>query len=174
MVAVFDESFERSSSRRVAQVRLDGALRRTGRAGHDRRAFRRVEALAHRDRRATACEEMSRGDVLVERGADRLQRLADKAAARGGIPGKLAGELAEDAAFLRRLKPSLIAARARGEAPTNLQPGANVVAPSAPQLGKRPRRRRGPNPFLVIGVAVVAGIALARVIDWRSHAHPRD
>ncbi|HEY2371761.1 MAG TPA: hypothetical protein VGH82_04360 [Gaiellaceae bacterium] len=29
------------------------------------------------------------------------------------------------------------------------------------------------SPFLVVGVALVAGVALARWIDWRGHAHPR-
>jgi hypothetical protein len=110
----------------------------------------------------------------MERGAGRLQRLADRAAASGGLAAKLAEPLAEDAALLRRMKPSLIVARAKGDAPSNLEPGQDVVAPTGPQLGKRPERRGGPNPFLVIGVAVVAGIALAKFLDWRGHAHPRD
>ena len=33
--------------------------------------------------------------------------------------------------------------------------------------------RLSPSPFLVIGVALVAGVALAKWIDWRGHAHPR-
>ena len=117
---------------------------------------------------------MTKGDALVEKGATRLQRLANQAARTGGLRSRLAQPLAEDAAFLRKLKPSLMVARAKGEAPTNQEPGAEVVAPSTPQLGKRPRRRGGPNPFLVVGVALAAGIALAKIVDWRSHAHPRD
>jgi hypothetical protein len=121
---------------------------------------------------------MNKGDLLVDRGADRLQELAQKAAAKGGVGEKLAQPLAEDAAFLRKLKPSLIAARAKGQAPTNQKPGAETVAPSAPQLGPRPKKKSGkhggPNPFLVMGVALVAGILLAKVVDWRGHAHPRD
>jgi hypothetical protein len=119
---------------------------------------------------------VNRVDQLVDRGADRLAELAQKAAASGGAGAKLADELAADAAFLRKLKPSLIAARARGEAPTNQKPEREVVAPSAPQLGRRPKpkRSRGPNPFLVAGAALAAGILLAKVIDWRGHAHPRD
>jgi hypothetical protein len=116
---------------------------------------------------------MTTGDALMERGASRLQRLADRAAASGGLTGRLAQPLAEDASLLRRMKPSLIAARAKGEAPTNLEPGANVVAPHGPQLGKRPKRKSGPNPYLVIGAALVVGITLAKFIDWRGHAHPR-
>ena len=58
---------------------------------------------------------MSKGDQLIERGAARLEELSRNAAAKGGLSAKLADELAEDAAFLRKLKPSLIAARARGQ-----------------------------------------------------------
>jgi hypothetical protein len=117
---------------------------------------------------------MTRADAVVERGADRLQDLSRRAAASGGLRAKLAPTLAEDAAFLRKLKPSLMVARARGEAPTNQQPGADVVVPSGPQLGKRPRRNGGLNPLLVVVAAGAAGILLAKLIDWRGHAHPRD
>jgi hypothetical protein len=117
---------------------------------------------------------MTKGDALMERGAAKLQRLADRAAASSGVVSKLAEPLAEDAALLRRMKPSLIAARAKGEAPTDLPPGQGVQAPSGPQLGKGPKRTGGPNPLLVMGVALAAGIALAKLLDWRGHAHPRD
>lgn len=116
---------------------------------------------------------MNRVDLLVEKAANRLQKLANEAATDGGVKAKLAQELADDAAFLRKLKPSLIAARARGEAPTDQKPGQGVVAPSGPQLGRR-KREGGPNPFVVLGAAFVAGIFIAKVIDWRGHAHPRD
>lgn len=116
---------------------------------------------------------MNRVDLLVEKAADRLQQLANQAAADGGAKAKLAQELADDAAFLRKLKPSLILARARGEAPTDQKPGRGVAAPSGPQL---PRRKPGggPNPFVVLGAAFVAGIFVAKVLDWRGRAHPRD
>jgi hypothetical protein len=117
---------------------------------------------------------MNRLDALVDKAANRLQQLANQAAADGGMKAKLADELADDAAFLRKLKPSLIVARAKGEAPTDQKPGQSVVAPSTPQLGRREKAGGGPNPFLVIGVAFVAGIFIAKVIDWRGHAHPRD
>jgi hypothetical protein len=120
---------------------------------------------------------MTKGDQLIDRAADRLRDAADRAAAQGGLTAKLAQPLSEDAAFLRKLKPSLIAARAKGEAPTNLPSGSGApAAPTKPQLGPRPKKGRGggPNPLLVIGVALVAGIVLAKVIDWRGHAHPRD
>ena len=118
---------------------------------------------------------MTRVDETIDRAADKLQELAAKAAAQDGLKAKLAEPLAEDAAFLRKLKPSLIAARARGEAPTDQKPGAGTVVPSAaPKPPKAKRAGGGPNPWLVAGVALAAGIALAKWIDWRGHAHPRD
>jgi hypothetical protein len=118
---------------------------------------------------------MSKGDQLVDRAANSLQELADRAATEGGVKAKFAQELADDAAFLRKLKPSLIVARAKGEAPTNQKPSHGRVAPSGPQLGKRPKRQLSgrPNPFLVLGVAFAAGILIAKIVDWRGHAHPR-
>ena len=118
---------------------------------------------------------MTKADQLVDRAAARLQEIADKAAAEGGVAAKLAQPLADDAAFLRKLKPSLIVARAKGEAPTNQKPAQGAVAPSGPQLGKRKKPKAGgPNPFLVIGIALATGILLAKIVDWRGHAHPRD
>jgi hypothetical protein len=116
---------------------------------------------------------MTKGDRIVERGSERLRDLSAKAAAKGGVAEKLAQPLAEDAAFLRKLKPSLIRARARGDAPTDLDPKTGVIAPTGPQLGKRRSRKQGPNPFVVVGAALAVGVALAKVLDWRGHAHPR-
>jgi hypothetical protein len=119
---------------------------------------------------------LARGDRVVESAADRLQGWANDFAAQGGAKAKLADELADDAAFVRKLKPSLMKARWRGEAPTNQTPAPGAVAPSGPQLGPRPKQpgRGGPNPFIVVGAALVVGIAVAKFIDWRGHAHPRD
>ena len=117
---------------------------------------------------------MTKADLLVDRAAARLQEIANRAAAEGGFADKLAQPLADDAEFLRKLKPSLILARAKGEAPTNGKPTHGAVAPSGPQLGKRPKRTGGPNPFLVVGIALVAGIVLAKVVDWRGVGDPRD
>jgi hypothetical protein len=118
---------------------------------------------------------MTKADQLVDKAAAGLQEIANKAAAEGGLAAKLAQPLADDAAFLRKLKPSLILARAKGEAPTDGKPAQGAVAPSGPQLGKRPKTRgSGPNPFLVVGIALVTGVVLAKLIDWRGHAHPRD
>jgi hypothetical protein len=120
---------------------------------------------------------MTTADQKVQRAADKLQGLANRLAGEGGLKAKLAEPLAEDADLIRKMKPSLIKARARGEAPTNQKPAATTVTPSSPQLGSRPRPKRksgGPNPWLVAGVALAAGIFLAKWIDWRGHAHPRD
>ena len=150
------------------------------------------------------------GDQLVERGAERLLELADRAAARGdGIGEWLSGELRDDAAFLRKLKPSLVKARAKNNggsnsAPASPEPEVPPPAPAAetpvveapvaesepmetraaplppspkPKSTKKPKskkRRGGPPPVVIVGAALVAGIVLAKVIDWRGHAHPRD
>ncbi len=116
---------------------------------------------------------MTKGDRIVERGSERLRDLSSKAAAKGGIAEKLAQPLADDSAFIRKLKPSLIAARARGEAPADLEPGTDAIAPTGPQLGRRRKRKTGANPFIVVGAALALGVTLAKLIDWRGHAHPR-
>jgi hypothetical protein len=126
---------------------------------------------------------MSRADLLVERGAQRLQHLAGRAALRGdGIGTWLSEELTADAAFLRKLKPSLIAARAKGDTPANPPQSSPPPPPPPPASGpnppkqkqKRKKKRGGVSPLLVVGAAVATGILVAKVIDWRGHAHPRD
>jgi hypothetical protein len=118
---------------------------------------------------------VTKADQTIERAADKLQELANKAAAQDGIKRKLAQPLADDAEFLRKLKPSLIAARVRGEAPTDQRPTDGTVTPAAaPPTPPKVKREGGPNPWLVVAVGLAAGIALAKWIDWRGHAHPRD
>jgi hypothetical protein len=122
---------------------------------------------------------VNRADQLVDRAADRLRELADRASTQGGIAAKLADELAEDAAFIRRLKPSKIVARAKGEAPTDLPAGSSTAfAETSPRLPPRPKKTAkktggGPNPLVIVGAALVAGIVIAKLIDWRGHGHPR-
>ena len=114
-----------------------------------------------------------KGDRAVDSGADKLQDLSGKAAAKGGLGAKLANELADDAAFLRKLKPSLIAKRAKGELPKDAEPGTGTpTAPAGPQHAK-PKRTRSVNPFVVAGAAFGVGTLIAKLIDWRGHAHPR-
>jgi hypothetical protein len=116
-----------------------------------------------------------KGDEAVEQGADKLQQLSDKAAAKGGVTAKVSDTLAEDAQFLRKLKPSLIARRAKGELPRDAEPGSGApAAPNGPQhAAPRAGKRKSPNPFVVAGGAFAAGTLLAKIIDWRGHAHPR-
>jgi hypothetical protein len=110
---------------------------------------------------------MTRGDRIVERGSEGLQTLAEKAAERGGVAAKAAQPLAEDAAFLRKLRPSLIKARLRGDAPTNERP--------RPVRGPAPRSRDGSSSYLLVAAAAAgAGVLAAKLLDWRGHAHPRD
>jgi hypothetical protein len=157
---------------------------------------------------------VTKGDQLVERGATRLQELADRAAARGdGIGEWLSEELRNDAAFLRKLKPSLVKARAQANSsgspeqaaapsppppaeapspppaaeapPVELHAAETEVAPPPPPAAAHPAprpmskkkpsaKRGGPPPVLIVGAAFVAGILLAKFVDWRGHAHPRD
>jgi hypothetical protein len=117
----------------------------------------------------------TKADEVVDRGADKLEELSGRTAGESGLKGKLSDELADDAAFLRKLKPSLMVARAKGEAPTNERPGEPRRSPGAPQLGARPKpKRKGPNPWVVLGGAMIGGYFIAKVVDWRGHAHPRD
>jgi hypothetical protein len=122
---------------------------------------------------------MSAVDDKVERGAEKLEELSRAAARAGGFKAKLAKPLAEDADFLRKLKPSLIAARARGRAPTDERP-APVAAPGVAQQPRRRSQPRqpgkpggGPNPFAVIVAAFAVGAVLAHVLDWLGHRYPR-
>jgi hypothetical protein len=87
------------------------------------------------------------------------------------LKARLDDELAEDRAFLAKMKPALIRARLRGEAPTNEPPGDGRA--SSPKPSKRAKRGGGPNPWLVLGAAFVVGVGIAKVVDWRGHAHPR-
>jgi hypothetical protein len=120
---------------------------------------------------------MTRADQTVESAADKLESFVKEAQASSGVKAKVGAALAEDPEFIRKLKPSLIKARAKGEAPTDEPPGALGTAPTGPQLQRpKPRaskRRGGLNPWLVVGAALIGGYILAKAIDWRAHAHPR-
>ena len=135
----------------ATQAPVDGSLRLPGRCRDDGGAKSGFGALAGRHRRRAPGEEVTtttktdtavvKADHAVDKAADRLQEFANKAAAEGGLAAKIAPELADDAAFLRKLKPSLIAARAKGDAPKNEQPTEGTVAPVAPS-GPQPAARR--------------------------------
>jgi hypothetical protein len=122
---------------------------------------------------------MSAADQKVDHVADKVQEFANRMAGEGGMKAKLADPLAEDADLIRRMKPSMIKARMKGEAPTDQKPAETAIAPSAPKLESRPApkkkgERKGPNPWIIVGVALAAGIVLARFIEWRGHGYPRD
>jgi hypothetical protein len=120
---------------------------------------------------------MSPVDDKVDRGADKLEELSRKAASAGGLKAKLAKPLAEDAEFLRKLKPSLIAARAKGNAPTDQEPAVVARPPTPPKPAKATEKRKsggGPSPFVVIGVLFAVGVVLAHVVEWLGQRYPRD
>jgi hypothetical protein len=123
---------------------------------------------------------MTKADQKVESAADKLEQFVREAQRSGGVKAKVGEALAEDPEFLRKLKPSLIAARAKGEAPTNEPAGSPATprsAPSGPQLERPKLKKRkksgGMSPWVVIGAALAGGYVLAKVLDWRGHAHPR-
>jgi hypothetical protein len=121
---------------------------------------------------------MTKADQTVESAADKLETLVREAQASGGIKAKVGEALADDPAFVRKLKPSLIAARVKGETPpedANATTVATPRGPSRPQLErpKKPKLGGGLSPWLVIGAALAGGYLLAKVLDWRGHAHPR-
>jgi hypothetical protein len=125
----------------------------------------------------------TRVDEALDAAANRLQSFVAQSQRAGGLKAKLGEALEDDPAFLRKLKPSLIAARARGRTPAADRVGGNGYAAAPPEPGEAPSevsRPRGPqptkggaSPWLVLGAALVFGMLAAKAIDWRSHAHPR-
>lgn len=123
----------------------------------------------------------TKADEMVERAASRLDELSQQASQSNGVKAKLADELADDADFLRKMKPSLVKERIKGNAP--IEPaggtaGAQVPRPEPKHTPKRTGKKAGsgggPSPFLVIALAFAVGYAIAKAVDWRGHAHPRD
>jgi hypothetical protein len=64
------------------------------------------------------------------------------------------------------MRTSAIVERVRGR---GVAPKGPVLPPS--QDGARPPS--GVNPLLVVAVALATGVAAAKWLDWRGHAHPR-
>jgi hypothetical protein len=116
---------------------------------------------------------MTKADQAVEAAADKVAAFVRDARSGGGLKGKLGDAFADDPEFIRKLKPSLIKARAKGQRPVEPAPRA----PSGPQVARpkppKAKRKGGPSPWLVAGAAFAAGYLLAKTIDWRGHAHPR-
>jgi hypothetical protein len=161
----------RRKSLHAAESDVDRAVRRHRSRLHDGCAPARDQGLARGNRRGTADQAMTKADQAVDSAADKLDSFVREAQRSSGVKAKVGKALAEDPEFLRKLKPSLIKARAKGETPADPPPRA----PSGPQL-ERPKARKkggGPSPWLVLGAALAAGYTLAKIIDWRGHAHPR-
>ncbi len=93
---------------------------------------------------------MTDGDVIVERGAESLEDLAQRAKARqDGVGDVVAEELDASASFLRKLKPSAISARIRRA-----------------KAGRKGRGKGGnPAPIAIVAGALLAGMLVARLID---------
>jgi len=111
---------------------------------------------------------MTRGDQALETAADRLETFVQNAEREGGVKAKVGEALAEDPDFIRRLKPSLIKARAKGEQPTEPVHTRSLSKPK-PKV----QAKGGPSPWLVLGAAFAVGMLAAKALDWRGHAHPR-
>ena len=158
--------------RKLLWTGLYGGLSALASAGARRGAFR-IWRTATGEEPPT--KKTSRGDQAMEWASQRLHRMSQAAAERGGPIAKLARPLEEDSLFVRKLKPSLIAKRSRGEPPTNEEPESAPVPPPA-QVTRPPEPTTpsgGPSPWRLVGAAAAAGIVLAKLIDWRGHAHPR-
>ena len=75
---------------------------------------------------------MTKADQAFETAAEKLDAFVRDARRQGGVKAKVGDALADDPEFLRKLKPSLIKARAKGEAPTDMPAGSPATPPSAP------------------------------------------
>jgi hypothetical protein len=117
---------------------------------------------------------MTKADETVEKASEQLRDLSEKAAARGGVAGKLAEPLADDAAFVRKLKPSLMKARAKGEAPTDQKPEDTAPPVPAAVASRDGSAKTSGSPLPLVAAAFGAGVVLAKLLDWRGHAHPKD
>ena len=114
---------------------------------------------------------MTKADQTVESAADKLETFVKNAQRSGGVKAKAAQALQDDPDFLRKLKPSLIKARAKGDQPT--EPIQTRRPAPAPRPRTPKRAGGGPSPFLVLGAAFALGMLAAKALDWRGHAHPR-
>jgi hypothetical protein len=116
----------------------------------------------------------SRTDAAIDVAADRLETFVRQSRRRGGLAATVANAFEGDAAFLRKLKPRLVAARVRHRAPADDHPGGAARAPDSPQLERQrpaeaPPGGGGPSPWLVLGAAFAVGVLTAKAIDWRNH-----
>jgi hypothetical protein len=120
----------------------------------------------------------SRTDAAIDVAADRLETFVRQSRRRGGLAATVGNAFEGDAAFLRKLKPRLVAARVRHRVPTDDQPGGAARAPDNSELDRQrpveaPPAGGGPSLWFVLGAAFAVGVLAAKAIDWRSHVRPR-
>jgi hypothetical protein len=114
-------------------------------------------------------------DDKVDAAARKLQGFVNESRRAGGLRAKVGAAFEGDPAFLRKLKPSEIAARARGRSGPVQPAGGSLPSAPAPSSPGPARKERsgGPSPWLVVGAAFAVGVLAAKAIDWRGSAHPR-
>lgn len=110
-----------------------------------------------------------RGDRMAEGAAERLESAAESARSSDLVPDAAAAELRDAASFLRQLRPSAVRARLAGDTAG----GTARPAPTGPQVRTGDEDTGGRSPLIVVAAAFTVGILLAKIVDWRGHAHPR-
>jgi hypothetical protein len=103
---------------------------------------------------------MTRADQAVESAADQLETIIEDARRRGEVKAEAAGLLASDPGLAHR-----------PEHDGTSRDGSATAVPR-PVTHSRPKHN-GLNPWFVVGIGFALGVLAAKVIDWRSHAHPR-
>ena len=87
-----------------------------------------------------------KGDGAIESGANKLEQLSDKAAAKGGLGGRSPTSSPTTRPSCASSSPRAIAKRAKGELPKDTEPGSTSVhepaAPGPSTTARRPRRGR--------------------------------
>src|SRR4051794_41857196 len=117
---------------------------------------------------------MTRADQVAEPAEDRLEAIVRTPQKSGGVKAKAESALAEDPSFLRKLKPSLVAARVRGENPPapGAPSGSRLDGPDS-TLQKQPKKSGGSvRPWLRGGGGLPAGFVVAKGVDLGGGAHP--
>jgi hypothetical protein len=83
---------------------------------------------------------MTKADQAIETAAEKLDAFVRDARRQGGVKAKVGNALAEDPEFLRKLKPSLVRARAKGGVAGRAGPRA-VCAGAEAREAEAARRR---------------------------------
>jgi hypothetical protein len=115
---------------------------------------------------------VSKADAAIDRASERLREASESLEERGGMASKLAEPLAEDAGFLPKLKPSLVTERIKRD------PTGSGSYETAPRPDRKPASSGGKKfsqrkVLPLVGGAFAGGFLMAKIVDWRGHAHPR-